>query len=74
KELTRADGLNEKARNGSTKLSIFKYLDEFERDFKLDEVWLNKVYELADTDPKKSREIFHTILPEYSKFSKITLN
>ncbi|ENP8415484.1 TPA: hypothetical protein KDZ66_000704 [Vibrio vulnificus] len=74
KELTRADGLNEKARNGSTKLSIFKYLDEFERDFKLDDVWLNKVYELADTDPKKSREMFHEILPEYSKFSKITLN
>ncbi|ELA7569899.1 hypothetical protein Q8E16_002706 [Vibrio alginolyticus] len=74
KVLTHADGLNEKARNGHTKLSIFKYLDAFEKKFKLDEVWLNRVYELADTDPKKSKELFHEILPEYSKFSKITLN
>ncbi|OED65656.1 hypothetical protein A165_09350 [Vibrio tasmaniensis ZS-17] len=72
--LTREDGLNEKARLGHTKLSIFKYLDGFEDDFNLDSAWLNKIYELANEDPQKSKEIFHQVLPKYSRFTTITRN
>ncbi|MGF1810044.1 hypothetical protein [Vibrio alginolyticus] len=68
------DGICEKARNGATRYSLFKYLDHFEDDFVLDEAWLMEVYRLAHVDPKDSKKEFHTILPENSKHIKITQN
>ncbi|MDR9824059.1 hypothetical protein RCJ22_00385, partial [Vibrio sp. FNV 38] len=63
KKLTHEDGLEEKARLGVTKLSLFKYLDQFEDEFELDEAWLKNIYRLVDIDPKESRKEFHQILP-----------
>lgn len=74
KTLTHEDGLNEKARLGATKISLFKYLDQFEDEFELDEAWLINVYQLVDIDPRESRKEFHQILPEHSRHIKITLN
>lgn len=73
-KLTHNNGMREKPRNGATKLSLFKYLDQFENEFQLDEVWLKNLYRLIDIDPKDSRNEFHQILPEHTKYSKITLN
>lgn len=74
KKLTHDDGLAEKARLGTTKLSLFKYLYQIEDEFELDEAWLNNIYRLVDIDPKVSKDEFHQILPEYSRYIKITQN
>lgn len=74
KRLTHEDGLEEKARLGITKLSLFKYLDQLEGEFELDEAWLKNIYRLVDIDPKESRKEFHQILPEHSRHIKITQN
>ena len=67
-------GMREKARNGSTKFSLFKYLDKFEEEFHLDQKWLKKLYQLTDLDPKDSRYKFHQLLPKYTEDIPITLN
>ncbi|WP_231565487.1 hypothetical protein [Vibrio hyugaensis] len=67
-------GMREKARNGATKFSLFKYLNKFENEFHLDQEWLQKLYRLSTLDPKDSRYKFHQILPNYTKDIKITLN
>lgn len=74
KKLTHEDGLEEKARLGATKISLFKYLDQFEDEFELDEAWLINVYRLVNIDPRESRKEFHQILPEHSRHIKITQN
>ncbi|MEZ8147717.1 hypothetical protein [Enterovibrio norvegicus] len=74
KKIAHEDALEEKARLGATKLSLFKYLDQFEDEFELDEAWLKNVYRLIDIDPKESRKEYHQILPEHSKLIKITQN
>ncbi len=74
KKLSHRDGLEEKARIGATKLSLFKYIDQFEDEYNLDAAWLKNVYRLVHIDPKESRKEFHQILPEHSKHIKITLN
>tara|TARA_Y100001960_G_C14781343_1_gene886995 strand:- start:4912 stop:8028 length:3117 start_codon:yes stop_codon:yes gene_type:complete len=67
-------GMREKARNGATKFSLFKYLNKFENEFHLDQEWLQKLYRLSTLDPKDSRYKFHQILPNYTKDINITLN
>ncbi|MEZ9437031.1 hypothetical protein [Vibrio atlanticus] len=74
KKLTHQDGVDEKARQGATKLSLFKYLYQFEDDFELNEVWLNNIYRLVSLDPKVSKNEFHQILPEHSRYIKVTQN
>ncbi|HIF9209132.1 TPA: hypothetical protein ACX6QM_002373 [Photobacterium damselae] len=74
KKLSHDDGVAEKARLSATKLSLFKYLYQFEDEFELDEAWLNNIYQLVDLDPKISRYEFHQILPECSRHINITLN
>ncbi|BBC40845.1 hypothetical protein FA893_17330 [Photobacterium damselae subsp. piscicida] len=74
KKLSHDDRLAEKARLGATKLSLFKYLYQFDDEFELNEAWLNNVYRLVDIDPKVSRNEFHQILPECSRYINITQN
>lgn len=74
KIITHDDSLQEKPRIRPTRYSIFKFFNEFENNFNLDENWLKNIYRLADSNYQTVRKEIATYLPEYSKLIKITQN